>query len=69
MELSKEVHGLLDRIKRLSNAQKQTVNETYPYDCINTTYSVLEDIEYTPDDIIPLEELDLSDKETWYVPL
>lgn len=66
MELSKEVHGLLDRIKRLSNAQKPKTEDAYSSD-MHTTYSTLEDIDYTPDDLIPVEDLDLSDKETWFV--
>lgn len=65
MELSKEVHGLLDRIKRLSNAQKTPVNVPYPYDNMNTTYSTLEEIDFTPEDIIQLDNFDVSNRETW----
>lgn len=63
MELSKEVHGLLDRIKRLSNAQKTPVN-SYPYD--NTkTFPPSEEIDFNPEDILTLDDFDVSDRETW----
>lgn len=65
MELSKEVHGLLDRIKRLSNAQKPNVNDTYQLDNMDSSYSSQPEIEFTPDDIIGLDDFDISDRETW----
>lgn len=65
MELSKEVHGLLDRIKKLSNTQKIFRDDTCKVDIINTKYS--DEIEYLPEDIIPLDEFDTSNRETWFV--
>lgn len=63
MELSKEVHGLLDRIKKLSDAQNtSTKYEPYQPDKINKTQ---DDIEFSFDDIISLDNFDTSDRETW----
>lgn len=64
MELSKEVHGLLDRIKRLSNAQKPLEDFSYNFD-MKTSYSTLDDIDFNSDELIPIENIDFTDKETW----
>lgn len=67
MELSKEVHGLLDRIKRLSNAQNINVNHDATYDSINRTYCTLDEpeVEFSNEELIPLENFDVSNRETW----
>lgn len=74
MELSKEVHGLLDRIKRMSQQSQNNENISDMRGAINTSYternldtsmSSFSESMYEYEDLIPVENMDFSDDERW----
>lgn len=79
MELSREVHTLLERIKKLSqHTQKNEKNETNSnthYNLpmkishlnINSSVNTIEDVQFSTDDLINVDSMDFSDNERWFV--
>lgn len=70
MELSKEVQGLLERIRKLSQqAQKTEYYQNLPLNisaqCISMPVTSNYEIAFSIDDLISVETMDFSDNERW----
>lgn len=70
MELSKEVQGLLERIRKLSQqAQKTEYYQNLPLNisaqCINMSVTSNCETAFSVDDLIAVDNMDFSDNERW----